>query len=130
MDLNGFNALEVEPQTSMEPLPAGWYKCVISETEEKPTKAGTGSYLQLQLDVIEGQYQGRKAFDRLNLKNPNQTAVEIAQRTLSSICRAVNVNNPRDSYELCDKPLMVKVAVRPSGWPVRCVKRHQGVRSL
>jgi len=114
MDLNGFNALEVEPQTSMEPLPAGWYKCVISETEEKPTKAGTGSYLQLQLDVIEGQYQGRKAFDRLNLKNPNQTAVEIAQRTLSSICRAVNVPNPRDSYELCDKPLMVKVAVRPA----------------
>jgi hypothetical protein len=39
MDLTGFNALEIEPATSYEPLPADWYKCVITDTEEKPTKA-------------------------------------------------------------------------------------------
>ena len=33
MDLNGFNALEVEPSTTFQPLPADWYKCVITETE-------------------------------------------------------------------------------------------------
>ena len=114
MDLNGFNALEVEPATSYEPLPADWYKCVITDTEEKPTKAMTGSYLQLSIEVIEGQYAGRKVFDRLNLKNPNATAVEIAQRSLSSICRSIDVNNPKDSVELRDKPLMVKLAVKPA----------------
>lgn len=112
--MNGFNALEVEPQTSYEPIPAGWYKVVISEAVEKPTRANTGSYLQLQLDIIEGQHRGRKAFDRLNLNNPNATAVEIAQRTLSSICRAVGVPSPKHSHELCDKPMMVKLAVRPA----------------
>jgi hypothetical protein len=56
MDLNGFNALEIEPATSYEPLPADWYKAVITHTEEKPTKAQTGSYLQLTIEVIEGQY--------------------------------------------------------------------------
>jgi hypothetical protein len=30
MDLNGFNALEIEPATSYEPLPADWYKAVIT----------------------------------------------------------------------------------------------------
>jgi hypothetical protein len=35
MDLNGFNALEIEPATSYEPLPADWYKAVITQTEEK-----------------------------------------------------------------------------------------------
>jgi hypothetical protein len=56
MDLTGFNALEIEPATSYEPLPADWYKAVITDTEEKPTKAQTGSYLQLTIEVIEGQY--------------------------------------------------------------------------
>ena len=114
MDLNGFNALEVEPATSYEPLPADWYKVVITDTEEKPTKAMTGSYLQLTIEVIEGEFAGRKVFDRLNLNNPNSVAVEIAQRSLSSICRSVGVNNPKDSIELRDKPLMVKLAVKPA----------------
>lgn len=114
MDLNGFNAMAVEPQTSYEPMPADWYKCVIIQTEEKPTKKQNGSYLQLDIEVIEGKFAGRKVFDRLNLNNPNSVAVEIAQRALSSICRAIDVPNPQDSDELLDKPLMVKVAVKPA----------------
>jgi len=114
MDLNGFNAMAVEPQTSYEPMPADWYKCVITQTEEKPTKKQTGSYLQLDIEVIEGEFAGRKVFDRLNLNNPNSVAVEIAQRALSSICRAIDVPNPKNSSELLDKPLMVKVAVKPA----------------
>ena len=70
MDLNGFNAMAVEPQTSYEPMPADWYKCVITQTEEKPTKKQNGSYLQLDIEVIEGKFAGRKVFDRLNLNNP------------------------------------------------------------
>ena len=114
MDLNGFNALEVEPSTTFQPLPADWYKCVITETEERVTSKGDGSFLLLSIEVIDGDYSGRKVFDRLNLKNPNSTAVEIAQRSLSSICRAIDVNSPKDSAELCDKPLMVKMAVTPA----------------
>ena len=114
MNLNGFNALEIEPSALYEPLPADWYKAVITDTEEKPTKAMTGSYLQLTIEVIEGTHAGRKVFDRLNLKNPNTTAVEIAQRSLSSICRSIGVNSPKDSIELQDKPLMVKLAVKPA----------------
>tara|TARA_R110002020_G_scaffold238327_1_gene450833 strand:- start:756 stop:1247 length:492 start_codon:yes stop_codon:yes gene_type:complete len=114
MDLNGFNALEVEPSTTFQPLPADWYKCVITEAEERVTSKGDGSFLLLSIEVIAGDYSGRKVFDRLNLKNPNPTAVEIAQRSLSSICRSIGVNSPKDSSELCDKPMMVKLSVRPS----------------
>ena len=114
MDLNGFDANTVDPQQSMEPLPAGWYRAVITASEEKPTKAQTGSFLMMTLEVIEGQHQGRKLIERLNLNNPNATAVEIAQRTLSSICRAVGVMTPRNSSDLHDKPLMVKVKVKPA----------------
>jgi hypothetical protein len=114
MQFNGFDANQVDPSVVMEPLPAGWYKAVITTSEEKPTKAQTGSYLQLTLEVIDGQHQGRKITDRLNLNNPNATASEIAYRTLSAICHAVGVMTPRTSDDLHDKPLMVKVKVKPA----------------
>jgi mannose-6-phosphate isomerase class I len=113
MDLSGFNAENVEPNAPRDPIPAGWYRAVIEASEEKPTKAQTGSYLQLTIQIIEGDHAGRKVIDRLNLNNPNATAVEIAQRTLSSICRAVGIMTPRDSQDLHDKPMMVKVKVKP-----------------
>jgi len=113
MNLSGFDANTVEPNATYEPIPAGWYKAVFSQSEEKPTKAQTGSYLQLTAEIIEGEYQGRKLIERLNLNNPNSTAVEIAQRTLSAICRAIGVMTPRDSTDLHDKPFMVKVKVKP-----------------
>jgi len=113
MQLDGFNAANVEPNAPRDPIPAGWYKAVVSESIEKPTKAQTGSYLQLTLEVIEGEHAGRKVFERLNLKNPNAQAVEIAQRSLSGICRAIGVMTPRNSQDLHDKPMMIKVKVTP-----------------
>lgn len=105
-----FNAHEVEPQDDFSPIPDGEYNVMIEDSEMKPTKAGTGEYLQLTLNVLDGQYAGRKLWDRLNLVNPNQTAVDIAQRTLSAICHAVGVMNPKDSAELHGKSMRVKVA--------------------
>lgn len=113
MELTGFDANTVEPNQPLTPIPANWYKAVFTASEEKPTKAQTGSYLQLECQIIEGEFSGRKLQERLNLNNPNVTAVEIAQRTLSGICRAVGVMTPRMSSDLHDKPFMVKVAVKP-----------------
>jgi hypothetical protein len=110
-DLRGFNAHTVEPSESFDPIPAGEYLCVITASDEKPTKAGNGSYLELEFEVIDGPYKGRKLWDRLNLANPNELAVKIARATLSAICRAVGVMEPKDSCELHDLPLFVKVRV-------------------
>lgn len=109
MRLNGFNAGEIEPAAPRGTLPAGKYKCVITQSGEKPTKAMTGTMLTLSLQVIEGPHQGAMVFDNLNLNNPSQTAVEMAQRTLSAICRATGVMMPNDSSDLHNKPLMVTV---------------------
>ena len=112
MDLSGFNADDFSDIESYSILPAGTYTAPIVASENKPTKNGNGSYLELQLEIIDGQYAGRKVWDRLNLRNPNQTAVEIAMRTLASICKAIGIKTPRDSSELHNKPLSVKVSVR------------------
>jgi len=113
-DLRGFDANNVEPAGDFEPIPAGKYLAVITDSEMKPTKAGTGSYLQLTFQVIDGEYRNRLLWARLNLDNPNDTARKIAQGELSAICRAVGVMSPTDSVELHNLPLVIHV---------RCKKR-------
>ena len=114
-NLSGYNfdASTIEPSSSFDPIPAGWYKAIISNSEMKPTRNG-GEYLSLTLQVIEGQYANRLVFARLNLKNANDKTVEIARKDLAAICRAVGVMSPQSSEELHDKPLMIKVKVRPA----------------
>jgi hypothetical protein len=108
-NLSGFDANEVEPNVEFDPIPAGKYVAVITASEVKPNKAGTGSYLQLTLQIIEGEYKGRLLWARLNLDNPNATAVKIARGELSAICRGVGVMQPKDSVELHDLPLVISV---------------------
>ena len=110
--LNGFNASDVEPTTPYEPLPAGKYLAMITDTQNTPTKNGDGDYLQTELTVLEGAYQGRKVWDRLCLNHPNNETVRIARGNLSAICRAVNVMKPRDSVELHNHPLVITVKLK------------------
>ena len=91
-----FDANSVDPTMPFEALPPGRYLVQIVAS-----------------DVLEGEYQGRKLFDRLNLVNPNPTAVEIAQRTLSAICHATGKMQVQDSDELHLIPMTVDVKVQP-----------------
>lgn len=111
-DLNGFDARTVEPTADFEPIPAGKYLAVITDSEMKPTKSGTGSYLQLTFTILEGEYKNRVLWARLNLNNPNATAVKIARSELSAICRAVGVMQPKDSVELHNLPLLITVKLK------------------
>ena len=110
-NLNGFDANQVEP-ASFDPLPAGKYLAVITESEMKATKSGAGQFLNLTFQVLDGEYKGRKLWARLNLKNPNPQAEQIARGQLSALCRAVGVMAPRDSVELHNLPLLVTVKIK------------------
>ena len=111
-NLNGFDANTVEPSQSFDPIPTGKYIAAITESELKATKSGAGQYLQLTFDIIDGQYKGRKLWARPNLNNPNSKTVQIARGELSAICRAVGVMQPRDSTELHNLPLSIKVVCK------------------
>ena len=110
--MNGFNANEVEPSSSFDPLPAGKYMAAVTASETKPTKSGNGNYLQLEFTILEGEYQGRKVWDRFCLKHPNQETVRIARGSLSALCRAIGVMQPHDSADLHNIPLVIKVRLK------------------
>ena len=107
-----FDANTVEP-SNFDVFPAGKYLAQIVASEMRPTKDGRGQYLFLELDILEGLFAGRKLFDRLNLVNDNPDTVDIATRTLSSICRATGQMQVKDSEQLHLIPLIADVRVRP-----------------
>ena len=107
-----FDASQVNPQDEYQPIPAGSYPVIISESEIRETKTGSGTYLRVTLDIQGGEYQGRKIFHNITLNNPNPTATGIGQRHLSQICHAVGVLQVKDSAELHYKPLIAVVKIR------------------
>lgn len=111
-NLNNFNAHDIEPTIDFGPIPAGDYLAIITNSEMKPTRRGNGHYLELTFQVIGGPHKNRLLWSRLNLDNPSDQAVRIAQGELSAICRAVGVMQPKDSSELHNLPLVVTVKLR------------------
>jgi hypothetical protein len=109
-----FDARTVAPAAELGALPAGEYLVAITDSEFEDTKARDGKFLKLVFSVLDGPHKGAKIFDRLNLINKNQTAVDIAQRALSAICHAVGVLGVQDSQQLHDRPLKIKVNYEPA----------------
>jgi hypothetical protein len=122
------HAEEIEPAASFDAIPAGKYPAYIKDSEWKDTKAGDGRYLQFCLEVTDGESKGRLLWDRLNLENQNETAVEIAHRTLSAICHACGKISAKDSTELHNTPMLVRVGVKdgPNG-PTNVIKGYEAM---
>lgn len=109
-----FDANTVEPNKPFEVVPPDKYLVQITNSEVRPTKKGDGQYVWLELDIIDGPFAGRKIWDNLNLWNPNQQAVDIAQRTLSAICHATGQMAVNDTEQLHFRPLVADVRVKPA----------------
>lgn len=91
-------------------IPPGVYKGIIVESELKPTSKGDGQFLALKVIITEGQYANTEFTERLNIINPNETAVQIAYKTLARISEAVGMTQtPADSNQLHNKPFSVVI---------------------
>lgn len=105
---------------SYGPLPAGEYECMVMSTDTRPTKAGTGNYLELTISIISGEHSGRRHWERLNLDNPNKQTVDIARKQLAQLCLAVGLAEQRgdeieinitDSSVLHDRPFVAELGI-------------------
>lgn len=111
-----FNANEVEPASGgFEVIPAGKYTVQIVNSEMRETKSGNGQFLWLEMAIMDGPHANKRLFERLNLVNPNDRAVEIAQRTLSALCHATGQMSVSDSEQLHNRSIVANVKVKPAG---------------
>ncbi len=125
-----FDARNVDPSNTYDPIPPGNYEVQIVGSEMKPTKAGNGAYLQLELDVMGPEYHGRKIWDRLTLQHPNQQTVAIAERKLSSICHALNKLMVENSDELHYQPMTAAVSIEAGSAGYRDQNAIQGYSAI
>lgn len=110
-DLSSYNfdPTAIEPDRPSEPIPPGTYTAIVVETEVRETKAGTGTYLNVEMEIVDGDHKGRRIWDRIHLRNPSEQAVEIGMRRLSSICRILGLERLPNSELLHGKTLAVTV---------------------
>jgi hypothetical protein len=93
-------------------LPQGTYRAVIMRAEMKPTKRGDGEFLELEFVVLEGEHTNRKFWDRLNLKNPNETAVQIAREAMDELCFVTGKLSLTSAQELVGSTVAVQLKVK------------------
>ena len=99
---------------AFDPIPANWYNVSVTKSDMRDTKAKDGKYIKLEFTVIDGQYKGRKIWENLNIINKNPVAVEIAQKALATLCRAVGKKAIADTQELHGIAFQAKVKIIPA----------------
>lgn len=123
------SAIQIEDRnTNRGALPPGEYEVMIVKSDTRPTKAGNGSYLELEMHIISGEHTGRRHWERLNLDNPSLQTVKIAEEQLARLCVALGLDEVAESSELHDKPFVVeflidkKDATRNAIWGYRAIE--------
>ena len=118
MSLFHFDATQVPTLGDRTPIPDGDYNIKGVEVERKPTKDDPQySFLAFVFEVIDGPHAGYRIFENINLWNKNPTAVDIAAKTLSSICHATGVLVVEDPAQLLNRPMKAHVKTSPAKPP-------------
>lgn len=112
-NIGHFNANEQEP-VSFGVLPAGDYTIAADESEVREARSGEGHYLSVRFSVVDGEFQGRKLWDRFTLSHSNEKAVQVGRGKLSGLCRAAGKLEIGDSAELHGIPVSARVKIRPA----------------
>ena len=105
--------IDTTDDRSFEPIPQGKYTAMIVESSVKPTKSGTGQYIELVCQVLDGAHTNRKIWWRLNIVNANPKAEEIGRRELAVLMVNLDLGpNLQDTQELHGKPFVMGLKIR------------------
>lgn len=99
----------VDPSERRKAVPAGEYVVMVKSAVEKTPTKGTNDYIEVGMEIIEGEYKGEVVFDRFFPKN------EKARGRLSSFIVASGLADAGskgmqefDTGDLIDRVLVVK----------------------
>ena len=106
-----FDSSNQQGQDANSVLPVGDYLMQVVQSEVRATKDGSGQYVWLEFDILDGEHQGRKYWERLNIWNANPQAADIANKALTSLTRACGMVAIEDTEDLHFKPIKVRMGV-------------------
>ena len=118
-----FDATDIPPAESDEPLPEGWYHVTIVAAEDHVAKnpdAGLTIKLTVEIDANHhADHKGRQIFDYLCINHKNDKPRNIARKNLSAICHAIDLFPLEEAKNLIGEKLLAKIKTRPAqdGYP-------------
>lgn len=136
VQIAGFYDENAEPAADFSPIPSGEYEAEIvnSTIEEISKKQSSGKCLVLVWKIVNGDYEGRQIWQRLNLwfegseKTPGKV-VQIANSQFRSVREATGVVTPADTAELHGIPCLLRVElVKQEGYADKNEVKHVGAR--
>jgi hypothetical protein len=111
-----FDTREYTPEpSSFDPLPEGTYNGMIVKALEKVSQTSGNAYASLEIEIIDGQYKGRKVYDNLFLHSTNATAQNIARAKLNGIATSLDLAVINGEQDFLFKPLAVSVNIDKDG---------------
>jgi hypothetical protein len=112
-DLSFLDLSDVVDTGTSDAVPADTYLAKIVDSDIKSTKSGTGRYVQVVWEIIEGNHVRRKIFDRFNVENLNTTASNIGKTQLKRLYAALGFDrDPQRTELLHGIPCRIKVSVK------------------
>lgn len=104
-----------EPSAGFDTMPE--HECVaqVIESDKKTTTAGTGKYIALTWEIIEGPYKGRRIWTNFNIKNPSEKAQQIGNAEFAAVRLAMFGSKDKvikDTNELHNLPCRLKIGCR------------------
>lgn len=110
-DLNiGFeidtDAEDEQPEYGL--IPPGHYDVVVAAIAKKATKATKDlpedeqdRYFEIEFEIMDGPYKGRKIFQNYTVKHSSVNAVNIATQQLKQLLLACNIAGVQSSLRQC-----------------------------
>lgn len=108
-----------------DPVPAGEYICQVSDADLKITNSGKFQQLVVQWEIMDGEYAGRKIYDRINMQLPSvpweslsdgeRQAIDIGNRARKAMELAtLGRCGARDSQEYIGTMAVLRIKIRPA----------------
>lgn len=102
---------EAPTRNHFEHLPPGDYVCIMTRFAES-TKVGEELVRTLEHDVQDGDFSGRKIFDRLNFGADAQWKIDNCYAAIAEIAKAVGVDTvKKDMSNIMNKRFVARVGV-------------------
>lgn len=118
-------------------IPAGRYLAQIVSSDIVDTKAGNGQRLVWTVDILDGEFTGRKLVDSINTRNHSEAAVSVGHSRLAMVCNALGIPSADDSEQLHLIPFWAHVEHRKDRAEITYYERREherrpspGARSL
>lgn len=106
--------VDVNAQTSFDPIPAGEYTLKALEADEKDTKSGDGKYIKVKFEVVKGDYAGRLIWQNFNIVNPSEKAQSIGRQQIVAWATACGKPEADDTDKLIEKSFLASVKIEKS----------------